>query len=82
MSRLIKRPLANHALRADDCRRHPGVWIEIGSYRSNISARGICNMIRKGLRTPYYLPAGSFEARTKLVDDGTVVYARYVGGAQ
>ena len=82
MSRLLKRPLANHSLRADDCRRHPGVWIEVGVYRSNISARGICNMIRTGRRTPYYLPAGSFEAEARLVDDGTVVYARYVGGAQ
>ena len=32
-----KRPHANHELRADDCRRHPGVWIEIGPYSSGYS---------------------------------------------
>lgn len=80
-ARWKKRPTANHALRADDCRRHPGMWIEIGIYNSRQSAQGVGNDIRSANRLRHYAPAGAFETRTALVDDGTALYARYTGGA-
>jgi hypothetical protein len=79
MGRWPKRPTAAHALRADDCRRHPGVWIEVGVYRSNYSAKSTARQIRLADRLPYYAPAGAFETRTALVDDATALYARYTG---
>jgi hypothetical protein len=81
MARWKKRPVANHRLRADDCRRHPGMWIEVGVYNSRQSALGIASHIRLCNRIPYYTPAGAFETRTAPVDDGTALYARYTGAA-
>lgn len=74
------RPRANHALRADDARRHPGMWIEVGIYPSMASAKAMGSTIRSG-RLTAYAPLGAFETRTALVDDGTALYARYTGGA-
>lgn len=81
MARWKKRPLADHALRADDCRRHPGMWIEIGVYNSRQSAVSTARRIRLADRLRHYAPAGAYETRTALVDDGTALYARYTGGA-
>lgn len=79
--RWMRRRYANHALRADDCRRHPGMWIEVGIYNSGSSARSMAREIRRCNRLPYYTPAGAFETRTALVEDGAALYARYVGAA-
>jgi hypothetical protein len=76
-----KRPIANHAMRADDCRRHPGMWIEVGIYNSRQSAESTARHIRTAERLRYYTPAGAYETRTELVDDGTALYARYTGAA-
>lgn len=67
-----------HNLRADDARRHPRVWIEVGVYNSRSSAQAAARSItRADLR--HYAPAGAFEARVDLATDGTAVYARYIG---
>ena len=74
-----RRPVANHRLRADDCRRHPRVWIEIGSYTGSQSARRTARCIRLADELTHYAPAGAFETQIRLTDDGAVVYARYMG---
>jgi hypothetical protein len=79
MARWKKRPLANHRLRADDCRRHPHMWIEIGTYNSTQSATSTARQIRLAERLPYYTPAGAYETRVTLTDFGAVVCARYIG---
>lgn len=80
MARWKKRPMADHALRADDCRRHPSVWIEIGSYNCSQSAKSTARQIRSGAdRLRQYQPGGAFETRVVLTEDGAVLYARYMG---
>lgn len=79
MARWKKRPIANHRLRADDMRRHPGMWIEVGVYNSRQSAMSTARHIRVANVLRYYAPAGSFETRTAPVEYGTAVYARYTG---
>lgn len=80
MARWKKRPVANHRLRADDCRRHPRVWIEIGTYGSRYSAIATARHIRIGEHIPCYFPAGAYETRTTPANDGTTtLYARYIG---
>ncbi|MFF7096354.1 hypothetical protein ACFY9A_28765 [Streptomyces rubradiris] len=83
----MKRPRADHKEVAHALRQHPGVWLPVGDYRNSISADDIARRIRTGYplgnadgSTPY-LPAGAYESRTELVDDGTRVHARYIGGA-
>ncbi|MFD5709548.1 hypothetical protein ACFWHW_03985 [Streptomyces pharetrae] len=88
MSRLARRPRADHKTVAAEARRQPGTWIVVNDYRSSTAADGIAYDIRSGYShgtrsgpSPYH-PAGAFEARTELVEDGVRVYARYVGGTQ
>jgi hypothetical protein len=80
MSRLANRPKTNHAQTAAKLRSIPGEWHRIGTYRASYSAASIAHSVRTGYRSPSYLPAGSFEARTEVVEDGTSVWAQYVGG--
>ncbi|MET9012268.1 hypothetical protein ABZX74_15320 [Streptomyces olivaceoviridis] len=87
MSRLAKRPRANHKQTAEALRQQPGVWLVVGDYRNSISADNLARRIRYGYpignpddSTPYH-PAGAYETRTELVEDGTRVHARYTGGA-
>lgn len=87
MSRLAKRPRANHEQTAQALRQQPGVWLIVGDYRSTVSANSIAGRIRHGYPigareygTPYQ-PTGAYESRTELVEDGTRVEARYIGGA-
>lgn len=79
MARWKKRPHANHALRAEDCRRHPRVWIEVGQYNSRMVANSMARHVRLADRLPQYTPVGQFETRVSLNDEGAVLYARYVG---
>ncbi|MGW0626497.1 hypothetical protein [Streptomyces sp. NPDC002758] len=84
MARLAKRPLIDHKQAAANCRRQPGTWKVIGEYRSSTSADGTAYAIRAAyqhtahLASPY-APAGAFEARTVLTQEGVNVIARYVG---
>lgn len=73
-----RRHQVEHALRADDARRHPTVWIEIGVYNSRTSAQGAGRRIRVA-HLRHYAPAGTFETRTAPTDYGHALYARYVG---
>ena len=85
MSRLSKRARVDHQATAARLQAHPGVWQVVGDYRNRDSANGLAHRIRTGYPlghadygTPYE-PAGAYEARTELVDDGTRVHARYIG---
>lgn len=83
MARWKRLPLANHRLRADDMRRHPGMWIEVGSYLSRQTAENVAWRVRTAYRWAYYEPAGAFETRTTPADDGTTtLYARYTGATK
>ncbi|MEU7010402.1 hypothetical protein [Streptomyces sp. NPDC046332] len=82
MARWPKRPRADHTLRADDCRRHPRVWIQVGIYNSGQSATSTARHIRRADTLPQYTPAGAFETRTAPVESGTALYARYTGATQ
>lgn len=81
MTRWKKRIPINHKLRADDCRRHPHMWIEIGLYNGTQSARSTARHIRTAEHLPQYTPAGMFETMTRLTDGGAILYARYTGPA-
>lgn len=75
-----RHPRAQHALRADDMRRHPRMWIEVAVYNGTSSANATAHQVRTGERVPSYRPAGSFETRTEpLPNGGTALYARYLG---
>ncbi|MFE4679201.1 hypothetical protein [Streptomyces sp. NPDC056723] len=76
-----RHPRAAHALRADDMRRHPHMWIEVAVYNGPSSAESTAREIRTGDRIHHYRPAGAFETHTTPVPDGgTALYARYIGG--
>lgn len=85
MSRLAKRVRADHVLTSAALRARPGVWLVVADYRSPNSAESISHSIRYGRpiggkhKGAPYAPAGAFEARLELIEDGTRVLARYVG---
>ncbi|MFB7866962.1 hypothetical protein [Streptomyces sp. NPDC056069] len=78
MARWKKRPTANHTRRAEDMRRNPGVWVEVGTYNGRQSAQSTARHIRLADRLPQYTPVGAFETSMRLTDDGAVLYARFV----
>jgi hypothetical protein len=86
MSRLARRPRADHNHIAEEARRRPGTWVTVGEYRNTTSARDIARRIRAGYPignpvygTPYQ-PVGAFQSRTRHTEDGTLLEARYTGG--
>jgi hypothetical protein len=79
MPRRLKRPTADHAMRAADMRRHPRVWIEVGTYNSRQSAESTAGHIRRGEHLRHYGPPGAFETRTAPTEHGHTLYARYIG---
>lgn len=75
MSRPAPRPRVDHQHAAQQARDLPGQWVLVGTYPSTASAVGAASHVRSG-RIAAYQPAGSFEARTELTDDGTDLHAR------
>jgi hypothetical protein len=78
MSRHIR---VDHAQVAATLREQPGKWLTVGEYRNTSSVDTVAHLIRTGRQYTgtRYQPAGAFEARTQLTDDGTLLEARYVG---
>lgn len=74
-----RRKRVSHKAVAAQLRTQPGEWAPVGDY-SSTSAAGIVHHIQNAYLVAYD-PAGAFEARTELVDEGTRVHARYVGAA-
>ncbi|WP_237325615.1 hypothetical protein [Streptomyces sp. CBMAI 2042] len=64
-------------------RQNPFVWLEIGTYPAAYTAASVAAGIERGKAgghiARHYSPAGTFEARTTPVEDGTAVRARYLG---
>ncbi|WP_460071134.1 hypothetical protein [Streptomyces sp. YKOK-I1] len=74
----------DHAETAAALREQPGVWLPVAEYRNSLTANTVDRIIRTASGgKPHtgrpYEPAGSFETRTQLTDDGTLLEARYVG---
>jgi len=70
---------------AAQLRKHPGVWMPVGTYRSSHSADStVHNVVTGSLRgdrgPSKYQPAGAFEARTEPTEDEFRVVARFTGG--
>ncbi|MFF4409870.1 hypothetical protein [Streptomyces sp. NPDC001404] len=77
MPRLRKTPRADHESAAEALREMPGLWLTVKVYPANYSAQSLAVDVGRGRYA--YTPAGAYEARTELVDDGTAVLVRYVG---
>ena len=69
----------SHAAVAAELRLTPGVWGTVGDYTST-SAQSMASHVQTAFLSAY-APAGTFEARTELTEDGIRVEARYVGDA-
>jgi hypothetical protein len=73
----VKRQTILHAIVARDLRQQPGVWMPVGTWPTRGGAAATDRRIRCGYQV--YRPAGSFEARIAVSEDGFRVDARYVG---
>lgn len=88
MPRRARRPYVDHAATAAALRAQPRVWLVVGEYRNSITAKGVARMIRTGRSDGvrkigrHYQPAGQYETRTTLTDDGTLLEARYLPDRQ
>lgn len=56
----------------------PDAWVLAATYGSSESARGVAYHVRTGGELPAYRPAGAFEARTELTQDGADLWVRYI----
>lgn len=76
-------PRADHRHAAEQAKQLPGQWVLAATYRSTQSAKSAARLIRTGGGTnlPFYHPAGAFEARHALTQDGADLYIRYVDPA-
>ncbi|WP_327384993.1 YqaJ viral recombinase family nuclease [Streptomyces sp. NBC_01207] len=72
------RTQVDHDAVAAAARLAPGTWVVAGLYPSTSSAAGTVRNVEKA-RTVHYAPAGSFEARRQLQQDGVLVSVRFVG---
>jgi hypothetical protein len=55
------------------------VWLPVSEYRTNSGAMNAARSIRAANPLRVYRPAGAFETRVEMTEDGTAVLARYVG---
>jgi hypothetical protein len=78
VSGLKARPRADHQHAADQARQMPGTWVLAGTYASRASAVSAALQVRTGERLSAYRPAGTYEARTELTDDGADLWVRYI----
>ncbi|MGW0583525.1 hypothetical protein ACWD25_48205 [Streptomyces sp. NPDC002920] len=81
MSRPSAKPRPDHRIAADQARQLPGQWVLAGTYPSSVSAKGASLQVRTGTRLPAYRPAGAFEARTEITQDGVDLWVRYLDQA-
>jgi len=78
MSRPKARPMADHRHAADQARQMPGQWVLAATYGSRASAVHAALHVRTGDRLPACQPAGTYEARTEVTQDGADLWVRYV----
>lgn len=67
----------DHLHAATQARQLAGQWVLAGTYGSRASAVTATFAVRTG-RMPAYQPAGTFEARPELTEDGADLWVRYV----
>ena len=75
-------PQADHEAIAAYARKHKGFWVKVNVYRSLYVARSMCSTIRGGrsnANISAYKPAGAFEAKYEMHEDGWQVYTQYIG---
>lgn len=83
MSPQMKDRRVNHQAIADQLRAVPGEWLTVQVYPSRYTATSTARLVRQPLAgRPAYHPAGAFETRLVMVDEGTALLARYVGGVR
>ena len=82
MSRPKSRPRADHQHVADQARQLPGQWVLAGAYNSSSSASHAAGLVRNASDSSmrFYRPAGAFETRTELTDDGADLWVRHTAG--
>lgn len=78
MSRPQARPRADHRHAADQARQMPGQWVLAGTYASSASAGAAAIQVRTGEKVPAYRPAGAYESRTELTQDGADLWVRFL----
>lgn len=81
MSHPKARARPDHQHAADQARQMPGQWVLAGTYGGRASAQSAALQVRTGNRAPTYLPAGSFEARTEVTQEGADLWVRYLDQA-
>ncbi|MFD1656944.1 hypothetical protein ACFSL4_01515 [Streptomyces caeni] len=79
MSRLKARPRPDHQHAAQQARQMPGQWVLAGTYQSRASAVAAAFQVRTGERVPAYRPAGTYEGRPEVTQDGADLWVRYLG---
>ncbi|MFE6362923.1 hypothetical protein ACFVP3_23355 [Streptomyces sp. NPDC057806] len=78
MSGHTVRARTDHQHAAQQARQIPAQWVLAGTYGSRASAVSAASQVRSGDRLPAYRPAGSFEARSEVTQDGVDLWVRYV----
>lgn len=72
------RTRTDHTQIAAQLRARPGTWITVGVYPASYSAASIGAHLRAAQGSfAVYAPAGSCETRTRPVENGTLLEARY-----
>jgi hypothetical protein len=66
----MRRPHADHQHAAEQARQMPGQWVLAATYASSASAKDTARRVRTGDGMPAYRPAGAFQARTRITQDG------------
>lgn len=69
---------ADHRHAADQARQMPGQEVLAATYGSRASAVSAARQVRTAERLPAYAPAGSFEARVELTQEGADLWVRYL----
>ncbi|MEU1596162.1 hypothetical protein ABZ468_25715 [Streptomyces sp. NPDC005708] len=79
MSGPVNNARTDHRHAADQARQLPDQWVLAGTYGSTASAKSAARMVRAGDdKLPFYRPAGAFDTRTELTQDGTDLFVRYL----
>jgi hypothetical protein len=77
---MIRRRQADHHKVADWCREWPGEWVLVNTYAALYVARSTCALIRGDRTQPSitaYQPAGDFESKYEMREEGWAVFAMY-----
>lgn len=76
-----RKKYANHKAIVAEAQVAAGEWVYATTYPSTDTARSIASSITRPGKNHLtaYEPVGAYEAETRMVDDGTDVWVKYVG---